>query len=230
MNVLDRVLQSKVFQRSITLLIVLSIVSFCVETLPNLSPSFRSFLQKIEIVTVVIFTLEYLARIYVSKHRLNFVFSFMGIVDLLAILPFYLASSVDLRSLRIFRLFRMLRILKLLRYSDAIMRLLRALYQIKDELVIFGIATLMMLFLAAVGIYHFEHAAQPEVFSNVFDCLWWAVATLTTVGYGDVYPITIGGRLFTFLILMLGLGLVAVPTGLISSALTSLKSEERSGS
>jgi len=110
------------------------------------------------------------------------------------------------------------------------MRLLRALYQIKDELVIFGIATLMMLFLAAVGIYHFEHAAQPEVFSNVFDCLWWAVATLTTVGYGDVYPITIGGRLFTFLILMLGLGLVAVPTGLISSALTSLKSEERSGS
>ncbi len=84
----------------------------------------------------------------------------------------------------------------------------------------------MMLYLSAVGIYHFEHAAQPEVFSSIFDCLWWAVATLTTVGYGDIYPITVGGRLFTFIILILGLGLVAVPTGIVASSLSSIKRKE----
>ena len=84
----------------------------------------------------------------------------------------------------------------------------------------------MLLYLSAVGIYHFEHAAQPENYTSLFDCLWWAVATLTTVGYGDIYPITTGGRLFTFLILMLGLGVVAVPTGVIASALSAVRKNE----
>jgi voltage-gated potassium channel len=83
-----------------------------------------------------------------------------------------------------------------------------------------------MLYLAAVGIYHFEHRAQPEVFRSMFDSLWWAVATLTTVGYGDIYPITIGGRLFTFLVLMLGLGLVAVPIGIVASSLSVVRGQQ----
>ena len=92
--------------------------------------------------------------------------------------------------------------------------------EIKDELALFMIATAFVLFLAAVGIYYFEGQAQPETFGSVFHCLWWAVVTLTTVGYGDVYPVTLGGKIFTAIILMVGLGVVAVPTGLFASALT----------
>jgi voltage-gated potassium channel len=85
----------------------------------------------------------------------------------------------------------------------------------------------MLLFFSAVGIYYFENTAQPETFSSVFQSMWWAVATLTTVGYGDVYPITIGGKIFTFFVLMVGLGIVAVPTGLVASALSSAREMEK---
>jgi voltage-gated potassium channel len=97
----------------------------------------------------------------------------------------------------------------------------------KEELAIFTFASVLMIYLAAVGIYHFEHAAQPEVFKSIFDCLWWAVATLTTVGYGDVFPITLGGRLFTFFVLMIGLGLVAVPTGIVASSLAIVRKDDQ---
>jgi len=117
--------------------------------------------------------------------------------------------------------------LKLARYSEALKRIGKALLIAKEELILFGFVTLMLLYLSAVGIYHFEHAAQPNNFKSIFDSLWWAVTTLTTVGYGDVYPITLGGRLFTFIVLMLGLGIVAVPTGIIASALTSVRKSER---
>jgi voltage-gated potassium channel len=108
----------------------------------------------------------------------------------------------------------------LARYSSALRRFGRAFIDAKEELVVFTAFTLIILWLAAVGIYYCENAAQPELFSSVFHSLWWAVATLTTVGYGDIYPITVGGRLFTFLILMLGLSVVAVPAGILSSALS----------
>jgi voltage-gated potassium channel len=92
--------------------------------------------------------------------------------------------------------------------------------------VLFGVTALIVLYISAIGIHYFEHDAQPERFASVFDSLWWAVATLTTVGYGDIYPITVGGRLFTFLILVLGLGLIAVPSGLMASALSRVRADE----
>ena len=99
-------------------------------------------------------------------------------------------------------------------------------YAAKEELIIFTFASFVLLYLAAVGIYHFEHAAQPEVFRSIFDCLWWSVATLTTVGYGDIFPITDGGRFFTCIVLMIGLGLVAVPTGIVASSLSAIRRQE----
>ena len=96
----------------------------------------------------------------------------------------------------------------------------------KEELVLYSLVTLMLLYFAAVGIYYFEYEAQPEAFRSVFHSLWWAVSTLTTVGYGDVYPITTGGRMFTFGVLMVGLGVVAVPAGLLSSALSKARELE----
>ena len=122
-----------------------------------------------------------------------------------------------MRALRFLRIFR---ILKLARYNRAINHFFKAIKTAKEEIVLFIIITLILIYFSAIGIYYFENEAQPEHFSSIFDSLWWAIITLTTVGYGDVYPITIGGKVFTFLILLIGLGIVAIPTGIISSALT----------
>lgn len=158
-------------------------------------------------------------RLFVADRKRDYVFSFYGIVDLLAILPFYLTLAIDLRAIRIIRLLRLFRLLKIARYSKAVDRYRIAFKEIKEELVIFFSATCFLIYVSAVGIYYFENTAQPEAFSSIFHSLWWAVATLTTVGYGDVYPITAGGKIFTFMILMVGLSVVAVPAGLLASAL-----------
>ena len=219
-------LDRPIFVWVISGLILFSVLCFSVETLPDLSSETKVFLKYSELLIAVIFTLEYLTRVALSQRRLNFVFSFYGVVDLVAILPFYLAFAVDLRTLRLIRLLRLVRVLKVVRYNTALLRFARAIYLAKEELVIFTGMSLVLLYLSAVGIYHFEHTAQPEVFKSIFDSLWWSVATLTTVGYGDIYPITIGGRFFTFFILMIGLGLVAVPTGIVASALSAVRRED----
>ena len=117
------------------------------------------------------------------------------------------------------------RVLKMTRYSLAA-AFCKGVFVAKEEVIIFVIATVFVLFLAAVGMYYFENEAQPNDFQSLFDSLWWAVATLTTVGYGDIYPITVGGKIFTFIILMCGLGIVAVPAGLIASALSKVRRDE----
>ena len=204
-------------------LIVLSLVAFSIETLPNLPPSVLLALRWFETISIAIFTAECLTRIYIASRSCNYLFSFFGLIDLLAILPFYVGLGVDLRSMRAFRLLRIFRILKLARYSSAIRRFHIALRIAREELILFGCVTVILLFLAAVGIHFFEHEAQPETFASVFHCLWWAVSTLTTVGYGDVYPITVGGKIFTFFILLLGLGFISVPAGLVASALSKAR-------
>lgn len=218
----------RLFDLFIQALIVISLITFSIETLPELSDFSRKILSIIEMSTVIIFSAEYLLRIVVADNKIKFIFSFYGLIDLLAILPFYIAKGVDLRSIRIFRMFRLFRIFKIVRYSKAIQRLRQAFISVKEELVLFMIATVLLLYISAVGIYYFENAAQPENFKSVFDGLWWATATLTTVGYGDVYPITVGGKIFTFIILIIGLGVVAVPTGLVASALTDVARNDKS--
>tara|TARA_R110002153_G_scaffold95269_2_gene229039 strand:- start:1893 stop:2603 length:711 start_codon:yes stop_codon:yes gene_type:complete len=212
--------KSRIFAYFIQILIFVSILSFSFETVPDLEPSTRKILRIIEIFSVIIFTIEYVLRIYVSDKKSKFIFSFFGIIDFLAILPFYLSLGVDLRSLRALRFLRLFRILKLMRYNKAIERFSRAISLAKEEVLLFLIVTLILIYFSAVGIYYFEHEVQPKNFASIFDSLWWAIITLTTVGYGDVYPITVGGKVFTFFILMIGLGIVAIPTGIISSALT----------
>ena len=208
------------FTAVVQLLILISLVSFSVETLPDLSPRTASLLGVVEVVTVALFTLEYLLRLWVAERPLRYVFSFYGLIDLVAIAPFYVSTGIDLRAVRVFRLMRVFRLLKLARYSKAAQRFLAAFREVREELVLFFSLTLVTLFVAATGIYYFERAAQPEVFKSVFHSLWWAIATLSTVGYGDAIPVTIGGRIFTGLVLLIGLGIVAVPSGLLASALT----------
>ena len=216
----------RTFDLVMQLLILFSIITFTVETLPDLEADTRKFLHATEVVIVILFTIEYLLRLYVADRKLGYVLSFYGVIDLLAILPFYLASGIDLRSLRVFRMFRLFRLLKLLRFGRAMRRFARAFIIAKEEIILFSVVTIMLLYLSAVGIYYFEHIAQPEAFKSVIHSLWWAVTTLTTVGYGDVYPITAGGKIFTFIILMIGLGIVAIPAGLLASALSKVRMEE----
>lgn len=212
--------RGKRFGFFIQFLIILSVVTFSIETLPDLKPQTRVVLNAIELFCVVVFTFEYLGRIYVAEKKTKFIFSFFGIIDLLAILPFYLSFGIDLRSLRLLRIFRLFRLLKLARYNKAMVQFTRAMMMAKEQIILFMAITLVLIYFAAVGIYYFENQAQPEHFSSIFDSLWWSIVTLTTVGYGDVYPITVGGRIFTFIILLIGLGIVAIPTGIISSSLT----------
>ena len=212
--------RSLLFAYFIQFLIILSVITFSIETLPNLKLQTHVVLKAIEAFCVIVFTFEYLARIYVAENKTKFIFSFFGIVDFLAILPFYLSFGIDLRSLRLLRMFRLFRLFKLVRYNKAMRHFANAMRLAKEQIILFMMITLMLIYFTAVGIYYFENEAQPEHFSSIFSSLWWSIVTLTTVGYGDVYPITIGGRIFTFFMLLIGLGVVAIPTGIISSSLT----------
>jgi len=215
----------KIFDLSIQFLIVYSLITFSMSTLPDLSHGMLDFLYYSQVITVTIFSIEYILRIYVADSKMRYIFSFYGLIDLLAVLPFYLTIAVDLRALRIVRLFRLFRILKIVRYIKAIRRYKAAFLDIKEELVLFFTATCFMIFISAVGIYYFENSVQPEAFKSIFHSLWWGIATLTTVGYGDIYPVTVGGKIFTFIILMIGLSVVAVPAGLFSIALQEANRE-----
>lgn len=216
----------RIFALTVQTLIIISLITFSIETLPNLSEAQYYYLRLAEIVIVILFSCEYLLRIYIANKRLSYIFSFYGLIDLMAVLPFYIASGLDLRTVRLFRLLRLLRIFKLFKYSKALHRFQRAFLLVKEEMLLFCFVALVTLYLSAVGIYYFENTAQPEHFQSVFHSLWWALITLTTVGYGDMFPITAGGKIFTFLVLIVGLGIVAVPTGLIATALSQTRSEE----
>lgn len=216
----------KVFDLVIQTLIIISLFTFSLETLPDLSPESRNILGWVEAVIVILFTIEYALRVYVADRKTGYIFSFYGIVDFLAILPFYLAIGVDMRTLRALRLLRLFRLFKLARYNAAIDRFVKAFTIAREEIIIFAMVTIILLYFSATGIYYFEHEAQPEVFASIFHSMWWAVTTLTTVGYGDMYPITVGGRVFTFCILIIGLGIVAIPAGLLASALNKVRRDE----
>ena len=208
-------------------LIIVSLLDSAIDTLPSLTPFQNQLLQASELVTIIVFSIELILRCLLSRPRTAYIFSVQGFIDVVAILPFFFLSGVDLRCARAFKLLRLFRLFKLVRYSQAIKRFHRAFVIAREELVIFGVTALIVFYLSSVGIFYFEHDAQPEVFASVFHSFWWSVCTLTTVGYGDIYPVTAAGKFFTFLVLMTGLGFVAIPTGLIASALATARREEK---
>ena len=188
-NQFKKIIESNKFSYIIQTLIIFSVLSFSIETLPHFNPKLKLFLSYTETIIVILFTLGYIIRIY--KSNLKYVFSFFGLIDLLAILPFYITlGAIDIRALRIFRLFRIFRLLKLLKFTSAIKKFQNAFNEIKRELFIFSVFAMFLLYLSSVGIYYFENNAQPDVFKSVFHSFWWSVTTLTTAGYGDMVPIT----------------------------------------
>jgi voltage-gated potassium channel len=231
---------SSVFDDLILTLIVFSVLSVfvCTFTIPDWL--FRILIH-IEFVSIIIFTVEYALRIWTAnllypglnpvRARIRYVTSPMAIIDLISILPFLVPvlHTYNLVGVRVFRLVRLLRIFKLNRYSDALAAIGDVFRRKSQQMVASVFFVSMILILASLLIYYAEHDAQPDQFENAFSGLWWAVATLTTVGYGDLYPITPLGRFLGAVIAILGIGMVAVPTSILSAGFMEMLEKETSG-
>jgi voltage-gated potassium channel len=219
---------SHLFDVVLLTLIMLNVVAFIAETVPRLAAAYGPYFHAFEMFSVGAFTVEYLLRLWASvevpflsrlppwQARLSFARRGAQVIDLLAILPFYLAQfmSLDLRALRALRL---LRFLKLTRYSPAMYSLMRVVSNERRSLAGAGLLLIAAVLFAATGMYFIEGETQPDKFGSVPDAAWWAIATLTTVGYGDVTPVTPLGKLFGSLVMVTGLCILALPVAIISA-------------
>lgn len=234
----DNDVPSMIFDSFIMILITLNVVSVFVETF-QISEQLTSILKKFELFSIIIFTIEYLLRVWTAPcmlpekkpavARIRYIFSFMALIDLLAIFPFYLPFiiKIDLRILRALRLLRLSRLLKLNRYTEA-MKNLSEVFKLKAvELLSSVFIVVILMFVSSALMYTIEGKAQPEAFNNAFSGLWWAIATFTTVGYGDIYPVTVLGKILGGFVSLLGIGLVAVPTGIITSGFMELNARKK---
>jgi len=209
-------------------LILLNVIVVILETVEQLSTRYQHIFNAFDFFSVMVFTIEYILRIWSCttderfsspvRGRLRFLFTPMALIDLVAILPFYLPLVVaDLRFVRVIRLFRLFRLFKMARYLDS-MRTLGAVLKLKkEELTVTFFALMILLIFSSSLAYHVEHEAQPEQFSSIPAAMWWGVVTLATVGYGDVYPITPLGKLIGALIIITGIGMFALPAGILAS-------------
>lgn len=215
---------SRLFDIFITIVISLNVLVMILQTYSDLSPYFSIF-DKISLVTILIFCVEYGLRIWtadllfphLSKRRavIKFLLSFDGIVDLFTILPFFFLSGfVAFRILRIIRIFHLFRING---QYDSFAVIFSVLHEKKNQILSSVFIVLILMLASSIGIYYAEHASQPEVFKNAFSGVWWSVSTLLTVGYGDIYPVTVTGRIMAIATAFFGVGVVAIPTGIISA-------------
>ncbi|MBR2425684.1 MAG: ion transporter [Lentisphaeria bacterium] len=230
---------SKIFDLFIMAFILFSVASVFIMTFPVSAKTIR-LMSRIEEWSLIIFSVEYLLRIWTAdylfpndgkiKSRLKYMVSGMALIDLIAILPFFLPMflPVNLVGIRAFRLIRLLRIFKLHRYTAALASIGEVFKKKSQEILVSIFFVSILLVISSLLIYYAEHDAQPKQFSNAFSGLWWAVATLTTVGYGDIYPVTVLGRILGTVIALMGIGMVAVPTGILSAGFVEYLEQKQS--
>ena len=225
---------SRIFDLTLIALILANVAAIILASFQEIHGEFSTELRVFETVSIVLFSVEYLMRLFTADMlhpqlrpglaRLRWMVSFHGIIDLLAILPFFAAHLLplfvpfDLRFLRMVRILRLLRIFKLQRYSSSMQIIGHILSEKKEELLTTVFISAILMIIASTFMYYLEHEAQPDVFPNVLATMWWAMATLTTVGYGDVFPVTAAGKVFAGIIAILGIGIIALPTGILSAA------------
>lgn len=224
----DRI--SRTFDVVIVLAILLNLFAILADTFDEMQP-YHGLLDLFELVTIIIFTIEYILRVWTSeylypgkgysklKSAIFFVFSFYGIIDLLSFLPYYLPLLFP-TGVVVFRLLRVFRILRLFRINaqyDAFNVITNVLNDKKTQLVSSTCLVLILMVASSLGMYSLEHEAQPDVFKNAFSGMWWSVSALLTVGYGDIYPVTVAGKILGIISAFLGVGIVAIPTGIISA-------------
>jgi len=219
---------SRVFDLIILILIFLNVIVLIVESINPIHRKYSFLFDTFELLCVIVFTIEYLGRLWSCtsdpqyQHpfwgRLRFSVKFVLLIDMLAILPFYIPFlGVNLMFLRILRIMRVLRIAKIYRYSTSLQLIKRVLISRKEELVMTTMLMIILLLLSSCVLYYCENDAQPHIFSSIPATMWWAVATLTTVGYGDMFPITPLGKFFATIIAVLGIGMFALPAGILGS-------------
>lgn len=220
--------EGRAFDIFIMALIVLNVAAVMLETVEDVGVPYAAFFRGFEVFSVVVFSTEYVLRLWSCTAdprysgpvggRLRFALTPMALIDLAAVLPFYLEFlAVDLRFVRSLRLFRLLRVFKLARYSSSMRTLGNVLRSKREELLITLFVVFILLIFAASAMYYAERDNQPDKFSSIPAAMWWGVATLTTVGYGDVFPVTSQGKVLGAVIAVLGVGLFALPTGILAS-------------
>ncbi len=216
----------KSIDQFIYILIIANIIAMIAESHVSIRSIYSNEFYFFEAISICIFSAEYIYRVShaYKKSKLKGAFSYMtslfGIIDLISIIPFFLSqfTKIDGRFLRILRLFRLTRIFKLGRDSESLKLFGKALWAVKSELKFTLFLSILTILFSASAIYYLENAAQPEKFSSISESIWWATVSLATVGYGDVYPITVGGKIFASIISLVGIGVVAIPTGVISAS------------
>ena len=217
----------RIFEIALVLIITANIVIILIESIPGVYDDYQSQFDKFEIFTVIFFTIEYLARIYSIvekkgyehpvKGRWKFAKTPLAIIDLLSFAPFYFAFLVDLRFLRVIRLLALFRMFKIARYLHALEIFWKVLYERREQLVLTIIFIFFILIIISSLMFYVENPYQPEVFSSIPATMWWGVATLTTVGYGDMVPTTAIGKILSGIFAIVGFGLLALPAGILSS-------------
>ena len=221
-------LASRLFDQLIVVVIVLNLAVTFLSTFDELEPLYCVF-DVVELVTIIIFTIEYVLRIYTAgllypektygRAVISFIFSFYGIIDLLAFMPYYLPIffPVGIVAFRMFRVLRIFRLFKINAQYDAFNVITDVIKEKKTQIISSTVMILIFVLAASMTMYSVENPAQPENFKNAFSGIWWAVSTLLTVGYGDIYPITPAGQILAIIMAFLGVGMVAIPTGIISA-------------
>jgi len=233
-------LLGKDFDKFVVGAIVINIASCILETF-DVNIIVSKLLTALEWMTVIFFTIEYLLRIYTAEYlyphmgkvkaKIKYIFSFWGIIDFISFFPFYLPFFFPngIMVFRMFRIMRMVRIFKINRTSDALDLIGRALKSKKKQLISSIWVIVVLLIASSLTMYDIEHDAQPEVFQNALSALWWATSAIFTIGYGDIYPITVFGKIMAIIISILGVGLVAIPTGIIFAGFVEQIEKSRGG-
>lgn len=221
-------------------LISLNVVAIVIESVEPIRQAYSTLFDSFELFSVIFFSIEYILRLWTANEdkefqkpiigNIRYALTPLAIIDLLAVLPFYLPlMGIDLRFLRIIRLFRLFRLFKIARYIKALTLINQVVKEKREELLITIVFTLFMLLISSTLMYYVENEAQPDNFSSIPETMWWSIATLTTVGYGDVYPITGLGKVLGGLIAILGIGLFALPTGILASGFSEQLAKGKNG-
>ena len=220
-------------------LISLNVLFVILETLPSVSAENHLWFHRFEVFSVLVFTLEYIARVWSAVEdeepnhhqpfwgRIRYMLTPMALIDLIVILPFYLSMVITGVDLRFMRVLRLLRVFKLTRYSSSMSLLLQVLHRESRSISAALFVLFMLIIVASSLIYFAEHKAQPDVFSSIPAAMWWSIVTMTTVGYGDVIPITAMGKIMASIISIMSLGIVALPAGLLASGFSEALRQRR---
>jgi voltage-gated potassium channel len=209
----------KLFDVVLIILIALSVMTVMLESVSYITDTYGTFLLTLEWIITIFFSLEYMARVWVVRNSKTYIFSFYGIIDVLSILPTYLSllivGSQSLAILRAVRLLRIFRVLKLVQFVEEAAVLRRALSRSRHKITVFFLAVLVLVFIMGSLMYLVE--GQDHGFNSIPRSVYWAIITLTTVGYGDIVPTTVAGQLIASLIMLLGYSIIAIPTGIVGS-------------